>query len=609
MDRKPASPAAPTGLATAYSYVRFSKPEQATGDSVRRQEARRDAWLAKSGAVLDTSLSLRDLGVSAFTGSHRQNPDRHALAAFLDFVQRGRIRRGSYLVVESLDRLSREDTIPALSLLLGLITAGIRVVQLTPVEETYDDKSDPFAIMRAIMELSRAHAESARKSDLIRPAWSRKKHEDAAQKKLPISTKVPAWVKVIGDPSKHRKPTDPPPRFVLIEPAAAAVKRIFHLAASGYGSMAIAKKLNAEKVPAIGRSGTWQQIYVHKILHSRSVLGEFAPHAGRNWSRRPDGDVILNYFPRVISDAEWFAAQAGVASRREQRGRAAKDRVNIFTGLLFSGLDGGPVWARFNSGGSTVSPAKARSSVEGTSGVSFPLAALEWGVLSRLRELDPREILPGGNDTTGRVTVAAAKLAEVEGRIARAKANMTDGDGDVRAIMDALRELDQRHAAAAEELAAAEREAATPLAAAWGEAKTLAEIVADAPDPDEVRHRLRSALRRIASRITCVFAVRGSVRISAVQMNFKGGATRQWLILHRQANANARREAQTLVRSLVDVAGADRLLDLADRADARALADLLPQLPVLDLLAADAKAAEPPVNTTPARRKKETTRG
>jgi len=82
----------------AYSYVRFSSPEQAKGDSLRRQFELRDAWVKRTGAILDNSLTLRDEGVSAFNGTHRGNPDRHALAAFLELVRSGRIARGSYLV-------------------------------------------------------------------------------------------------------------------------------------------------------------------------------------------------------------------------------------------------------------------------------------------------------------------------------------------------------------------------------------------------------------------------------------------------------------------------------------------------------------------------------
>src|SRR5262249_11312853 len=79
----------------AYSYVRFSDKKQAKGDSLRRQEALRDAWLARNPRVtLDTSLTLRDLGKSAYSGAHRNNPDRHALALFLRCVETGRVRPG-----------------------------------------------------------------------------------------------------------------------------------------------------------------------------------------------------------------------------------------------------------------------------------------------------------------------------------------------------------------------------------------------------------------------------------------------------------------------------------------------------------------------------------
>src|SRR5436305_1352308 len=94
---------------TAYSYIRFSHPDQAKGDSVRRQTEAAAEWCACHGVTLDQSTTLRDLGKSAYTGAHRKNPDRHALAAFLKLVEDGRVPAGSYLLVENLDRLSRED--------------------------------------------------------------------------------------------------------------------------------------------------------------------------------------------------------------------------------------------------------------------------------------------------------------------------------------------------------------------------------------------------------------------------------------------------------------------------------------------------------------------
>src|SRR5262249_8716875 len=81
----------------AFSYLRFSSTSQAEGDSVRRQNALRDGWLKRHPHVrLDKALSLVDAGVSGYRGEHRTNR-RHALACFLDLVERGRVPAGSYL--------------------------------------------------------------------------------------------------------------------------------------------------------------------------------------------------------------------------------------------------------------------------------------------------------------------------------------------------------------------------------------------------------------------------------------------------------------------------------------------------------------------------------
>ncbi|HVK15441.1 MAG TPA: recombinase family protein, partial [Fimbriiglobus sp.] len=178
----------------AYSYIRFSSPEQAKGDSIRRQEALRDEWCRRNGVQLDTSLRLRDEGVSAFRGHHRERPDKHALAEFLELVRRGKVARGSYLVIESLDRLSREEVDEGLELLLGLTRAGIRVVQLQPTEIVYQKPVDPMKLVMGIMELSRGNSESAMKSQRVSEAWARKR--EAAAEGRPLTRNVPAWMAV-----------------------------------------------------------------------------------------------------------------------------------------------------------------------------------------------------------------------------------------------------------------------------------------------------------------------------------------------------------------------------------------------------------------------------
>src|SRR5438045_1934700 len=123
-----------TTMVLAFSYIRFSSEKQKWGQSLARQMKAAAAWCERNGITLDTSRTWHDLGTSAFAGKHRENPDRHALAAFLamlDADKEGKLR-GSYLIIESLDRLTREHVKAALALVLRLITEyGIKIVQLS----------------------------------------------------------------------------------------------------------------------------------------------------------------------------------------------------------------------------------------------------------------------------------------------------------------------------------------------------------------------------------------------------------------------------------------------------------------------------------------------
>src|SRR5205085_9698785 len=98
----------------AYSYARFSHPEQAKGDSLGRQGERARAYAETHGLELDTELTFEDLGVSAYRGA---NVETGRLGEFLIAVQQGIIKKGSYLLIENLDRLSRNKARKATRLL------------------------------------------------------------------------------------------------------------------------------------------------------------------------------------------------------------------------------------------------------------------------------------------------------------------------------------------------------------------------------------------------------------------------------------------------------------------------------------------------------------
>ena len=161
-------------MARAYSYTRFSTLIQESGDSLRRQTERSLAWCKSHGHILDDSLRLHDKGVSAWTGDNRTSGK---LGAFLAECKAGRVPKGSILIVESLDRLSRQGVRIALKLFLDILDYGVSIVTLQP-EYTFDaDNVDEMSLIIAIVVMGRSHEESDMKSYRGREAWEHKRSQ------------------------------------------------------------------------------------------------------------------------------------------------------------------------------------------------------------------------------------------------------------------------------------------------------------------------------------------------------------------------------------------------------------------------------------------------
>src|SRR5215831_10928349 len=113
----------------AYSYARWSSPQQGRGDSLRRQLKLSRDYAAKHDLDLET---FHDPGVSAYRGKNRVEG---ALANFIAQIDNGKIEPGSYLLIESLDRLSREEVLVALELFISIVRRGVKIVTLLDNQE------------------------------------------------------------------------------------------------------------------------------------------------------------------------------------------------------------------------------------------------------------------------------------------------------------------------------------------------------------------------------------------------------------------------------------------------------------------------------------------
>ncbi|MDD2941766.1 MAG: recombinase family protein [bacterium] len=312
----------------AFSYIRFSSAKQEAGDSLARQTRLSEEYASKHGLDLDTDLNLRDLGISAFD---RSNLKKGALGHFLRLVEEKRIPVGSYLLVESLDRLSRDKVMDALSIFTDILRAGIVIVTLSDNQVySYEKTNENWAsLIVSIVIMSRANEESAMKSQRLRSAWDAKRR-NLANKRL--TARCPYWL----------KPAEGDVGFEFIPERVEVVKRIFQMSRDGVGSATIVKTFNQEGVPLFSEKVSgWQNSYVEKILQNPAVYGELHLQLQRDGEVTPL-DIVPDYYPAIMTKEEWRIVADARAARRTRGGVSKGANLsNLFSGLLKCGYCGG----------------------------------------------------------------------------------------------------------------------------------------------------------------------------------------------------------------------------------------------------------------------------
>jgi DNA invertase Pin-like site-specific DNA recombinase len=303
----------------AYSYIRLSTEPQTRGHGRQRQLEQSAAYAEKHGLRLaDDGEPFEDV-MSAFRGAHLR---QGKFGRFVERAKSGHIRAGSYLLVESLDRISREELRKSLRVFLDILDAGINLVTLQD-EQVYtanDSTLDQF--VRFAAHSSRGHNESFTKSNRLLKSWANKR-ANIHEKKL--TALCPGWLRLCPDGKNYE----------VIEERAAVIKSIFEDTAKGVGTHALVRKLNSAKTPTFGRSNWWHRSYILKILKNRAVLGEFQPcRMVDGKKRKAVGEPIQAYFPHIIQEDLFRRAEHSRANRRKSgRGRKGDYFTNLFSGV------------------------------------------------------------------------------------------------------------------------------------------------------------------------------------------------------------------------------------------------------------------------------------
>lgn len=364
----------------AYIYVRMSTEQQSHGDSLPRQTQRAEAFCRQHGLEIDRELDLRDIGVSAFTGA---NVESGALGRFLEAIKEHKVPRGSYLLIESHDRLSRMEPEKALPIFLEIRNAGISIAVLADNRVFHPTGGNHFELIEAIIGMARSHDESRMKSDRGRRNWESKRNKMGSEI---LTRRCPGWV----------VPKDDDSGFELDLERAKAVKLIFDLVLSeGLGSDAIARDLNRRGIQPFGHSTQgWQKSSVNAILKSRATIGEIEPKRQLAGKRVATGHRQKDYFPPVVSEADFFAVQQKRSGRARGGGRIGENVRNIFTGVARCGYCGGAMHFQdtgAKQGGTYLVCDRARRDM-GCSRVRWPYPHFEAAFLTFMPEVDIKSL-------------------------------------------------------------------------------------------------------------------------------------------------------------------------------------------------------------------------
>jgi len=322
-------------MTKAYSYIRFSSKKQEKGDSVRRQEELSKRYCDKNNLILDDSLKVDD-GISAFKGD---NKHFGALNNFLQKIKNGDVSKGSYFLIEALDRLSREGMWPASDLMRHIVDSGVNVVTLTDNKcYTSSNINDVGTAFQMMIGFAVANEESEKKSKRTLATWVNKQ-ELAVQNKMPKTAMIPWWLEL--DKSSNT--------FKLKLNETNIVKDIFEKYCAGFGRLRLAKYLN-DTYPTIQHANKripkmWYDSSVNYVLLNEAVIGNHTYKEPKS-----EKNITINgYFPPAIPIELWAESKNVRKSKHKTFTGGKQPLKNIFSHIIFCGECGGSLMRASNT--------------------------------------------------------------------------------------------------------------------------------------------------------------------------------------------------------------------------------------------------------------------
>jgi DNA invertase Pin-like site-specific DNA recombinase len=502
---KPKPPEYLPTVKDAFSYVRFSSKKQADGASLERQLTGTRKYCEENNLILNETLTFRDLGISATTGANLQ----HGLGDLLQACADGLIPKGSAIVVEALDRLSRQRP-RVVSTLLGRLLddfglevhlTGIKKVLLPESQSAAEEGMD---LLYVTMLAIRASEEQETKAGRLSDAFGRKRLRVEKGEALleTHDNKLPWWVVYNEETGKLESPAE----------RAKTVIEIFTWAADGVTSPEIARRLDARGTPTWRpKTNRWSTSRIRHLIISHGpegVLESTVRSKARGQNFRKEG-----YYP-VLVDAtlatkarEAMAANSRYGMTNSVPTPDQSERPhNLLRGLLrIEGHASRYDCRRNGSSGTWIGYYYGYDEAARKNLGVVSSKLLEPTLIAGLRELTVEMMKP----EVDVVDPAVAALAQAQRRLADKQKSLDniiaaiERGGELDSLLTRMTVLEKEKVELRGKVEVLERKVRSTIAIGSGTSELIAmKSLLDADLSDNtVRTRLSQAIRRVVTRI------------------------------------------------------------------------------------------------------------
>lgn len=306
-----------------YSYIRWSSKSQELGSSRERQEAY--ALEVATNFELQMATDMVDPGVSGFKG---KNTESGPLADFVDAVKAGAIPANSWLLVENLDRITRQDLPTALTYFIDLLRLGLTVfTAMDNKRYTHEAIKNPIELMQSLVLFSRAHEESATKAKRTNASARliAQRHEEGIRAPNGSAYAIKSVGSNVWWADCSGGTVEPHEEYFSV------AKDIVEKLLDGWGAYRITDYLNRYSQPPppkLGKHGKWGINAMRRFPNNRALMGI------KDITIDGEAFELKNYYPAIATEEEFYRIRQHKINNRTTT--TSKTNVSLATGIGIS---------------------------------------------------------------------------------------------------------------------------------------------------------------------------------------------------------------------------------------------------------------------------------